>query len=64
VSCASPTPPRLNPFELARNRVFLDLQSRLGETLRVTQQADGGAEALQRFDAVADPEACYERVHC
>jgi hypothetical protein len=53
-----------NPFELARNRVFLDLQSRLGETLRVTQQADGGAEALQRFDAVADPEACYERVHC
>ncbi|MCY1462751.1 hypothetical protein D9M71_805590 [compost metagenome] len=52
------------PFELARNRVFPDLQSRLGDTLRVTQQADGGAEALQRFDAVADPEACYERVHC
>ena len=40
------------PFELARNRVFLDLQSRLGDTLRVTQQA------------VADPEACYERAHC
>jgi len=52
------------PFELARNRVFLDLQGRLGETLRVTQQADGGAEALQRFDAVADPSACYERAHC
>ncbi|POF40650.1 Pdl protein [Pseudomonas laurylsulfativorans] len=50
--------------ELARNRVFLDLQSRLGESLRVTQQADGGAEALQRFDAVADPSACYERTHC
>jgi len=50
--------------ELARNRVFLDLQSRLGDTLRATQQADGGAEALQRFDAVADPSACYERTHC
>jgi hypothetical protein len=50
--------------ELARNQVFLDLQSRLGESLRVTQQADGGAEALQRFDAVADPSACYERAHC
>ncbi|MGA3797678.1 lipase family protein [Pseudomonas fluorescens] len=50
--------------ELARNRVFLDLQRRLGDTLRVTQQADGGAEALQRFDAVADPSACYERTHC
>ena len=52
------------PFELARNRVFLDLQSRLGDTLRVTQQVDGGAEALQRFDTVADPSACYERAHC
>ncbi|MNU11223.1 hypothetical protein D3C72_2589090 [compost metagenome] len=52
------------PFELARNRVFLDLQERLGEALRVTQQADDGAEALQRFDAVADPSACYERTHC
>ncbi|WP_223459792.1 MULTISPECIES: hypothetical protein [unclassified Pseudomonas] len=52
------------PFELARNRVFLDLQSRLGDTLRVTHQADGGTEALQRFDAVADPSACYERTHC
>ncbi|WP_263288994.1 MULTISPECIES: hypothetical protein [unclassified Pseudomonas] len=40
------------------------MQSRLGDTLRVTQQADGGAEALQRFGAVADPEACYERAHC
>ncbi|WP_223543510.1 lipase family protein [Pseudomonas sp. GL-B-12] len=50
--------------ELARNQVFLELQSRLGESLRVTQQADGGAEALQRFDAVADSSACYERAHC
>ncbi|MGZ9739279.1 hypothetical protein ACXX83_12755 [Pseudomonas sp. GNP012] len=52
------------PFELACNRVFLDLQNRLGETLRVTQQADGGVEALHRFDTVADPSACYERAHC
>ena len=57
------SPATHNPFELARNRVFLDLQSRLGDTLRVTQQADGGAEALLRFDAVADPSACYERAH-
>jgi hypothetical protein len=58
------SPAQINPFELARNRVFLYLQSRLGDTLRVTQQADGGAEALQRFDAVADPSACSERTHC
>jgi hypothetical protein len=50
------SPAQINPFELTRNRVFLDLQERLGEILRVTQQADGGA--------VADPSACYERTHC
>jgi hypothetical protein len=55
---------QLNSLELACNKVFLDLQSRLGETLRVTQQAAGGAEALQRFDVAADPSACYERAHC
>jgi hypothetical protein len=48
------------PFERARNRVFLDLHSRLGDTLRVTQQADVGAEALHRFDAVTDPRARHE----
>lgn len=49
--------------ELERNRVFLDLQGRLDEALRVTQLTDGGAEALQRFDAVADPQAYYEKTH-
>jgi hypothetical protein len=35
-------------FELARNREFLYLQGRLGETLRVTQQADGQPVRLLR----------------
>lgn len=42
--------------------VFLD-GGRLDEALRVTHLTDGGAEALQRFDAVADPQAYYEKTH-
>ncbi|RON51541.1 lipase family protein [Pseudomonas frederiksbergensis] len=49
--------------ELARNRVFLDLQNQLSQALRVTRKTEGGEEALQRFDAVADPEAYYEKIY-
>lgn len=54
----------LAPDELERNRVFLHLQSLLGQALQVTQQTEGGTEALQRFNAVADPQACYEKTYC
>ena len=49
--------------EYARNRVFLDLQNLVGRALHVTQQAEGGVQALQRFDAVADPRAYYEKTY-
>nr|WP_314527512.1 lipase family protein [uncultured Pseudomonas sp.] len=48
--------------EHSRNRVFLHLQTLMGQALRSTQQLDGGAEALLRFDGVADPLAYYEKV--
>ncbi|WP_256670312.1 hypothetical protein [Pseudomonas sp. CFSAN084952] len=54
----------LIPDELERNQVFLDLQKLLGQALKVTQQAEGGKDALDRFDAVADPQACYENTYC
>ncbi|VVQ17397.1 hypothetical protein PS938_04413 [Pseudomonas fluorescens] len=54
----------LAPDELERNRKFLHLQNLLGQTLQVTQQIEGGTEALQRFDAAADPQACYEKTYC
>ncbi|VVO40515.1 lipase family protein [Pseudomonas fluorescens] len=51
------------PDEFARNRVFLELQKLINQTLHVTQETEGGAEALQRFDAVADPQAYYEKTY-
>ncbi|KRA86395.1 hypothetical protein ASD91_18495 [Pseudomonas sp. Root68] len=47
--------------EFARNSVFLELQKLIDRALQVTRQAEGGAEALQRFDAVAHPLAFYEK---
>ncbi|MHC8314062.1 lipase family protein [Pseudomonas sp. LB3P31] len=47
--------------EHSRNRMFLHLQTLMGQALRSTQQLDGGAEALLRFDGVADPLAYYEK---
>lgn len=49
--------------EFVRNRVFLDLQNQLDQALRITQQAEGGTQALQRFEAVADPQAYYEKIY-
>ncbi|NWD47763.1 lipase family protein [Pseudomonas gingeri] len=49
--------------ELARNRVFLDLQKQVSQALNVTRRAEGGVEALQRFDAVTDPRTYYEKTY-
>ncbi|NWA03808.1 lipase family protein [Pseudomonas gingeri] len=49
--------------QLARNRLFLDLQYQLGKALQMTEDAEGGVEALQRFNAVADPQAFYEKTY-
>jgi len=49
--------------ELARNRVFLDLQRLVDQALHITQQVAGGAEALRRFNAIADPKAYYEKTY-
>ena len=49
--------------ELARSRVFLHLQGLLDQALHITQQMEGGAEALQRFNAIADPDAYYEKTY-
>ena len=54
---------RIHEDELTRTRVFLDLQRLVDQTLRITKQAEGGPEALQRFDAIADPQAYYERTY-
>lgn len=47
--------------EIERNRVFLELQKLIDQALGVTQKSEGGIEALQRFDAIADPNAYYEK---
>jgi hypothetical protein len=47
--------------EYSRNSVFLELQKLIDRTLQVTWQSEGGTEALQRFDAIADPMAFYEK---
>jgi hypothetical protein len=47
--------------EYTRNSVFLELQRLIDRALQVTLQTNGGTEALQRFDAIADPKAFYEK---
>ncbi|MBT2339754.1 MULTISPECIES: lipase family protein [Pseudomonas] len=47
---------RIHEDERNRNRVFLHLQGLLGLALGSTWEAEGGIEALQRFDGVADPD--------
>jgi hypothetical protein len=49
------------PNEVVRDRAFLHLQSLVGLALKATFQADGGAEALERFKSVANPKAYYEK---
>ncbi|MNF45649.1 Lipase (class 3) [compost metagenome] len=52
---------RIPEDEYARNSAFLELQQLIDHALHVTRQTEGGAEALQRFDAVADPLAYFEK---
>ncbi|POF44301.1 Pdl protein [Pseudomonas laurylsulfativorans] len=47
--------------EYSRNSAFLELQKLIDRALQVTWQTEGGTEALQRFDAIADPMAFYEK---
>jgi hypothetical protein len=54
---------RIPEDEYAITRQFLDLHNQLSQALRVTWQAEGGTEALQRFDAVGDPKAYFEKTY-
>ncbi|MCW8276430.1 lipase family protein [Pseudomonas sp. PCH199] len=54
---------RIPEDELFRNRLFLELHSQVGHALRVTQELEGGVESLQRFDAVAEPDAYYPKTY-
>jgi hypothetical protein len=49
--------------EIERNKLFLELHKLVDHALRVTQQTEGGAEELQRFNAIADPRAYYEKTY-
>lgn len=54
---------RIPKDQYAISRVLLDLQSQLSDTLHVTQQTEGGIQALQRFNAVADPDITYAKTY-
>lgn len=49
--------------ELVRDRLFLSLQSLVGTTLACTRQSEGGPEALERFEAVAEDNLYVEMTH-
>lgn len=53
----------IHEHERDRNRVFLGLQGLLTQALNATRQLEGGLEALQRFDALADPHAYYTKTY-
>ncbi len=54
---------RIPTDELLRNQIFLELQALLHRALHLTGESEGGVEALQRFNAVADPMAHYEKTY-
>ncbi|MBD9677929.1 lipase family protein [Pseudomonas sp. PDM18] len=54
---------RIPPAEMTRDRVFLDLQNLVGQTLEATRHLEGGKDALQRFDSVVEESAYVEKVH-
>ncbi|MNP54826.1 hypothetical protein D3C76_1494160 [compost metagenome] len=54
---------RIPQDELLRNQIFLELQALLHRALHLTGESEGGVEALQRFNAVADPMAHYEKTY-
>ncbi|MBD9680323.1 lipase family protein [Pseudomonas sp. PDM18] len=49
--------------ELVRDRLFLELQSLVGNTLECTRQIEGGRNALERFEAVAEDNLYVEMTH-
>ncbi|MGE4335748.1 MAG: lipase family protein [Pigmentiphaga sp.] len=49
--------------ELTRNRTFLDLQNLVGHSLNTARQCEGGADALQRLDGIAEEKAYVEKVY-
>ena len=49
--------------ELLRDRMFLELQSLVGMTLECTRQSEGGQNALERFEAVAEDDIYTEMTH-
>ncbi|MGE8060681.1 lipase family protein [Pseudomonas sp. NPDC089547] len=55
---------RIPESEFQRNRMFLDLQNRLGKALVVTRQIDGGSDALRRFEAATGPKVYCEKTYC
>ena len=54
---------RIPADELSRNRRFLDMHNRIERALQVTRSAEGGKDALQRFDLVTNPEIYYEKMY-
>lgn len=53
---------RIHVHERDRNRAFIDLHKMIYSALRVSAKFEGGAEALERFDAVADTSVLSERM--
>jgi hypothetical protein len=51
----------IHEHERDRNRVFLGLQGLLPQALGTTRDVEGGIEALQRFDAVANPNTYFTK---
>lgn len=49
--------------ELTRDRIFLELQRLVGTTLETTRQIEGGKDALERFEAVAEDDLYQEKTH-
>lgn len=49
--------------EHTRNSMFLEIHKAIDLALVVTQQAEGGQQALERFNAIADPQSYYEKTY-
>lgn len=49
--------------ELVRDRLFLSLQGLVGTTLACIRQIEGGRDALERFEAVAEDNPYVEMTH-
>ena len=54
---------KIHPADLDKSRAFIALQDLLCLALSVTEEMEGGAQALQRFDSIADPQRFMEMIH-